>query len=83
MQYDEPKIQNIEQENNEYGVLLSTAPFLVSDEVATQRRAICDVCPKQLLFANVIKYCEDCGCALRLRTKISYVPCPNGKWPAL
>ena len=83
MQYDEPKIQTQEQEEYEYGVLVSSNTFLVTDDVANQRRAVCNSCPKQLLFAGVIKYCEDCGCALRLRTKISYVPCPNGKWPAL
>jgi hypothetical protein len=48
---------------------------IASDEVQKQRIDICRSCDNYKIF-----YCDKCGCALSLKTKMSKAKCPINKW---
>jgi len=48
---------------------------LVSDQV-NERWATCQTCPE--LGSN--NRCKQCGCFMKLKTKIKAAKCPIGKW---
>jgi hypothetical protein len=49
----------------------------ISEEEAESRMAICDSCPSLL---NITKQCKECGCFMKLKTKLKNATCPLGKW---
>jgi len=69
--------------NTQFGSLMSRVEEfgnylrskLVSDDTA-ERWAICQACP-ELLPSN---RCNQCGCFMKLKTKIKAAQCPIGKW---
>lgn len=48
-----------------------------SDETAMARLAICEVCPSLL---KVTHQCRECGCFMKLKTKLANAKCPLDKW---
>ena len=49
----------------------------VSEDVANGRFAICETCPSLL---KVTSQCKECGCFMKLKTKLPAAVCPLGKW---
>jgi hypothetical protein len=47
----------------------------VSDEVQSERMAICETCP-----LNTNESCDACGCVLKYKTAARLEKCPAGKW---
>ena len=50
--------------------------FIVTEEVATQRRAICDRCEHK----TVIGTCGVCHCVIMAKTRLRLSECPKSKW---
>ena len=50
---------------------------LVSEEEATARMRICEECPSLL---RVTYQCKECGCFMKLKTKLKNAECPLKKW---
>ena len=57
----------------EFGAYLKKK--LISKDV-DHRWAICQACP-ELTEAN---RCKQCGCFMKLKTKVKAAKCPKGKW---
>ena len=51
--------------------------FLVEPEVARERYETCKTCPS---FVKFTTQCKQCGCVMRMKTKIKGQVCPLGKW---
>ena len=49
----------------------------VDTEVSMSRYSICEGCPS---FLNITKQCKECGCFMKIKTKIDTAVCPIGKW---
>ena len=47
------------------------------ENTARKRMNICEVCP-QLIKAT--HQCKECGCLMKLKTKLIEAVCPIGKW---
>jgi hypothetical protein len=52
----------------------------VETEIAEERFAICQACPKLTKVTNI---CQECGCFMHLKTKLPNAWCPLGKWNAI
>lgn len=48
---------------------------LVSDDIASDRMAICNLCE-----AKQITFCTICGCQLHMKTRLKEATCPMEKW---
>jgi hypothetical protein len=48
-----------------------------SDDLAAQRITICQTCPSLL---KITTQCKECGCFMKLKTKLQNATCPLGKW---
>ena len=48
-----------------------------SNEVANQRFRVCLKCPELVPQFN---QCRQCGCFMKLKTKLEAAKCPLGKW---
>jgi len=48
-----------------------------SEDLATQRMAICNGCPELI---KLTKQCKKCGCFMAAKTKFEAAICPLGKW---
>lgn len=48
-----------------------------SDELQEQRLSICKECPRYVKFTS---QCLECGCIMKLKTKLAAAVCPLGKW---
>jgi len=48
-----------------------------SEEEASARMAICEGCPSLL---RVTHQCKECGCFMKMKTKLKTAACPLGKW---
>jgi len=48
-----------------------------SDEEAEKRISICQGCPR---FVKATTQCLECGCIMKLKTKLKQASCPIGKW---
>lgn len=48
----------------------------VGEQVAVERIAICNQCPKLL----PTRQCVECGCFMDAKTKLPNAECPLGKW---
>ena len=51
--------------------------FLVEPEVARERYETCKTCPS---FVKFTTQCKQCGCVMRMKTKVKGQVCPLGKW---
>lgn len=63
-----------------------TTPNRASDEDAAARLAICEGCPmlrKKTNRKGVKGTCEECGCFMSEKVKLSAAVCPLGKWEAV
>lgn len=49
----------------------------VETVIAKQRLAICEECPR---FIKKTTQCKECGCIMKLKTKLPNSSCPLGKW---
>jgi hypothetical protein len=49
----------------------------VSEEEAERRMSICEQCPSLLKITN---QCKECGCIMKLKTKLMKATCPLDKW---
>jgi hypothetical protein len=49
----------------------------VSEEEAERRMSICEQCPSLLKITN---QCKECGCVMKLKTKLMKATCPLDKW---
>lgn len=49
----------------------------VSDQEAATRLAVCTSCPSLIKFTH---QCRECGCFMKLKTKLQKAECPLGKW---
>lgn len=49
----------------------------VSEEQAISRYSICEQCPSLIKFTH---QCKECGCFMKLKTKLEKAECPLGKW---
>jgi hypothetical protein len=52
-------------------------PIFATDEVVSQRLAICEECPS---IRKPRMQCVECGCLMLAKTKLKSVSCPLGKW---
>jgi hypothetical protein len=43
------------------------------------RMAICESCPE----LTTLKRCQQCGCFMLVKTRLTGAHCPLGKWPTL
>jgi hypothetical protein len=55
------------------------------EDVAADRRKICDSCPskKRNCAPMISECCGVCGCSLSFKTRVLTEKCPSNKWPAL
>ena len=52
--------------------------LIVVDQMTREERYdICKECPH---FKPKLKRCEVCGCFMKLKTKLMFARCPEGKW---
>lgn len=49
----------------------------VPEEEAKKRLSFCENCPSLIKFTH---QCKECGCFMKLKTKLKYATCPLGKW---
>ena len=52
--------------------------LIVADRITRDERyKMCEACPH---FQPTMKRCRLCGCFMKLKTKIMFAECPEGKW---
>jgi len=49
----------------------------VDATMANSRMAICESCPSLL---KITHQCKECGCFMKMKTKLEKAQCPLGKW---
>jgi len=49
----------------------------VETDIAEKRLDICKDCDK---FIKATTQCKECGCVMKLKTKLPNASCPLGKW---
>jgi hypothetical protein len=49
----------------------------VEVEIFEKRMAICKECPK---FISATTQCKECGCIMKLKTRLPNAECPMHKW---
>lgn len=49
----------------------------VSEEKRQERLSVCEECPR---FVKLTSQCLECGCIMKLKTKLAAATCPLGKW---
>ena len=47
------------------------------EDVAASRMAICEECPSLI---KVTHQCKECGCLMKVKTKLAKAKCPLDKW---
>lgn len=52
------------------------APLFTTDEIAAERMAICQACPR----LSQHNQCKECGCLMTAKTRLKGANCPLGKW---
>lgn len=52
----------------------------VENEISLQRLDICKSCDK---FIKATTQCKECGCIMKLKTKLPNASCPLHKWEAV
>jgi len=51
-----------------------------TEELAAERLAICEACPK---LRKLTKQCKECNCIMPAKVKLPNASCPLGKWSAV
>ena len=54
--------------------------FSKNQKLSENRMRFCKVCPKKGKYLGVIDKCNECGCLLNLKTRVSESSCPINKW---
>lgn len=49
----------------------------VTEEKKQERLSICEECPR---YVKMTSQCLECGCIMKLKTKLAAATCPLGKW---
>ena len=49
----------------------------VPEDEAARRLSICESCPSLLRLTH---QCKECGCFMKLKTKLAKAACPLSKW---
>lgn len=49
----------------------------VTEEKRKERLSTCEQCPR---FVKLTSQCMECGCIMKLKTKLAHATCPLGKW---
>lgn len=74
-------IPTIKRDVRPWDLLRSKAPGQAgeraSDEKQQERMSICELCPR---FVKLTSQCLECGCIMKLKTKLAAATCPLGKW---
>lgn len=74
-------LPSIKREVRPWDLLRSKAPGgageRASDEEQEKRMSICEACPR---FVKLTTQCLECGCVMKLKTKLAQATCPLGKW---
>ena len=47
------------------------------EEKQDERMSICETCPS---FIKLTTQCKECGCIMKMKTKLEQAVCPLGKW---
>lgn len=47
------------------------------DAEQSMRYSMCQDCPE---FIKLTSQCKQCGCIMKVKTKLKYATCPIGKW---
>ena len=58
------------------GDLLDKSNY-TSEEESESRYSICEQCPSLIKLTH---QCKECGCFMKLKTKLKTATCPLGKW---
>lgn len=48
-----------------------------SEDEASRRYGFCEECPSLIKLTH---QCKECGCFMKLKTKLKHATCPLGKW---
>jgi hypothetical protein len=48
-----------------------------SEDISSNRYAICEACPSLLKLTH---QCKECGCFMKIKVKLANAKCPLGKW---
>jgi hypothetical protein len=48
-----------------------------SPELSSQRLSICEECPQLIQLTH---QCKECGCFMKIKTKLQLATCPLDKW---
>jgi Family of unknown function (DUF6171) len=59
-----------------WDVLRPNAQY-VSDDIASERMTICEACPRLIAATH---QCKECGCFMKIKTKLEKATCPLDKW---
>jgi hypothetical protein len=51
--------------------------ILVSKDISNKRYGICKDCEE---FIKLTSQCKQCGCFMKLKTKLFSAQCPKNKW---
>ena len=57
--------------------ILSTNVERATDAEESTRYSLCQDCPE---FIKLTSQCKQCGCIMKLKTKLKAAACPIGKW---
>ena len=57
--------------------LFNSSVEKADDTLSTQRMDICQKCPE---FIAMTSQCKQCGCFMKLKTKLLQAKCPIGHW---
>ena len=57
--------------------IINNKELSVSDEIYEKRMSICHGCPK---FNKELKKCNECGCFLTVKARLSGMKCPLNHW---
>lgn len=57
--------------------LLNPNAEWASEEEAARRFSICQSCPELIKLTT---QCKQCGCVMKLKTKLEHALCPLDKW---
>lgn len=57
--------------------LFNSTTEWASQDLSKQRYEICGACPE---FIKLTTQCKQCGCIMKLKTKLELASCPIGKW---
>ena len=49
----------------------------IDENESEKRLAICESCPSLIKLTH---QCKECGCFMKLKTKLKEATCPLGKW---